>query len=358
MADGKPRVKYQVFVSSTFRDLIDERREVIQAILELDAIPSGMELFPASDKQAWELIRGVIDDCDYYVIIVGNRYGSLGPDGISFTEMEYRYAVETDIPVLPFLHAAPDTLPYNKSETNPEARDQMGAFRETLEAKHHVKYFSDAKDLGSKISRALVNAFRQHERPGWVRGGTSGDPLLITKLRQQIEEMQAEADKSRREPPRGVAHLAQGDHAFRFAMLPHGTDWGNARYIDATWDEIFGWVGPNLMGECPEAALESAIEKEARGQIGGPRSYMYHIAPLDFGAIKVQLNALGLMVTSDKKRSVTDTRTYWQLTPYGETYLTKLRAIPIGQTEVIPDDVEEGEDGEDDAEGGDDDILG
>ncbi|MBK8887634.1 MAG: DUF4062 domain-containing protein [Saprospiraceae bacterium] len=30
--------KYQVFVSSTFMDLIDERQEVMQALLELDCL--------------------------------------------------------------------------------------------------------------------------------------------------------------------------------------------------------------------------------------------------------------------------------------------------------------------------------
>lgn len=68
--------RYQVFVSSTFRDLQDERREVMQALLEMDCIPAGMEMFPAADEQAWQLITGVIDQSDYYALIVGGRYGS------------------------------------------------------------------------------------------------------------------------------------------------------------------------------------------------------------------------------------------------------------------------------------------
>ena len=81
--------KYQVFVSSTFMDLIDERQEVMQALLELDCIPVGMELFPAADEDQWTLIKGLINDCDYYVLIIGGRYGSLGPSGKSDTQMEY-----------------------------------------------------------------------------------------------------------------------------------------------------------------------------------------------------------------------------------------------------------------------------
>jgi len=78
--------RYQVFVSSTFWDLKDERREVMQALLQSDCIPAGMELFPASDEESWELIRSVIDDCDYYIVIVAGRYGTIDETtGLSFT---------------------------------------------------------------------------------------------------------------------------------------------------------------------------------------------------------------------------------------------------------------------------------
>lgn len=80
--------RYQVFVSSTYQDLQEERQEVMHALLELDCIPAGMELFPAANESQWSLIKRVIEDCDYYVLILGGRYGSCGPDGLSYTEME------------------------------------------------------------------------------------------------------------------------------------------------------------------------------------------------------------------------------------------------------------------------------
>jgi hypothetical protein len=61
------QVRYQVFVSSTYRDLQQERQQVMQALLELDCIPAGMELFPATDDDQWTLIKKVIDNSDYYV---------------------------------------------------------------------------------------------------------------------------------------------------------------------------------------------------------------------------------------------------------------------------------------------------
>ncbi|MDR9828507.1 DUF4062 domain-containing protein [Vibrio sp. FNV 38] len=68
-------IKHQVFVSSTYKDLIEERKEVIHALLELDCIPAGMELFPATDEDAWSLIKEIIDNCDYYILIIGGKYG-------------------------------------------------------------------------------------------------------------------------------------------------------------------------------------------------------------------------------------------------------------------------------------------
>jgi hypothetical protein len=97
------QIRYQVFVSSTYDDLREERQQATQAILEAGYFPSGMELFPASDDTQWELIKRVIEESDCYVVIVAARYGSLGPEGRSYTEMEYDYAVERGIPVLGFV---------------------------------------------------------------------------------------------------------------------------------------------------------------------------------------------------------------------------------------------------------------
>ena len=74
--------RYQVFVSSTYADLKNERSRVIQTLMEMDCIPSGMELFPASDEEQWEFIKRIIDDCDYYLLIIGGKYGKPGPDGL------------------------------------------------------------------------------------------------------------------------------------------------------------------------------------------------------------------------------------------------------------------------------------
>src|SRR5436309_8011810 len=103
--------KYQVFVSSTKADLRQEREKVLQALLEVDCIPIAMELFPPSDETAWEYIQRVIDQCDYYVLILAGKYGSIeAGSGLSYTEKEYRYADGNKKPIITFYHRDPSKL--------------------------------------------------------------------------------------------------------------------------------------------------------------------------------------------------------------------------------------------------------
>jgi len=110
--------RYQVFVSSTFVDLKEERQKVLQTLMEMDCIPAGMELFPAADEEQWEFIQKIIDDCDYYLLIIGGRYGSLADDGLSYTEKEFDYAVSKGIKVIALVHKQPDSLPRDKTEVD------------------------------------------------------------------------------------------------------------------------------------------------------------------------------------------------------------------------------------------------
>ncbi|HHH3525538.1 TPA: DUF4062 domain-containing protein, partial [Enterobacter hormaechei subsp. hoffmannii] len=122
--------RYQVFVSSTFTDLEEERKHVIQTLMEMDCIPAGMELFPAIDEGQWEFIKKVIDDCDYYLLIIGGRYGSVAEDGLSYTEKEFDYAVSKGLRVVVLVHENPENLPLAKSEKDSELREKLAAFIE------------------------------------------------------------------------------------------------------------------------------------------------------------------------------------------------------------------------------------
>ncbi len=69
--------RYQVFISSTFSDLLNERKMILDLLLMADCIPAGMEAFAAADAEQFDIIKKVIDLCDYYVLIIGKRYGTV-----------------------------------------------------------------------------------------------------------------------------------------------------------------------------------------------------------------------------------------------------------------------------------------
>ena len=80
--------KYQVFVSSTYEDLKAERQIVIEALLGKNCIPVGMEYFPAANDEQFTVIQKLISKCDYYIVIVGGKYGSVdGKTRKSYTQI-------------------------------------------------------------------------------------------------------------------------------------------------------------------------------------------------------------------------------------------------------------------------------
>ena len=133
----------------------------MHVLLELDCIPSGMELFPVADEDQWSLIKGVIDDCDYYLVIIAGRYGSVGPDGVSYTEKEYRYAVENNKPVVAFLHSDPDSIAGKHLEQKDEGKAKLQAFR-TLVQQKMCKNWSTPHELGSVVARSLAQLRKKH----------------------------------------------------------------------------------------------------------------------------------------------------------------------------------------------------
>jgi uncharacterized protein DUF4062 len=120
--------RHQVFVSSTYRDLVDERESVLRALLEMNCIPSAMELFPASDDAKWDLIRRLIDACDYFVVVVAGKYGWVAPDGRSYTEMEYDHALSTQKPIMGFYYSDIAKLPGERLESTDEGRRKLNLF--------------------------------------------------------------------------------------------------------------------------------------------------------------------------------------------------------------------------------------
>jgi len=338
--------RYQVFISSTFTDLKEERQAALGAILELDHMPAGMELFPAADDSAWQLIKDVVDASDYYVLIVGGRYGSLDEEGIGYTEREYDYALSTKKPVVPLLHHKPDNLPREKTETDDATWKKLESFRKKVEKRHTCVYWISPEDLKAKLIVGLTAALKRHPAIGWVRadevpsGATLSD---ILALRQRVEELERELEAERTAPPPGTEDLLQGEDTFEigfhFSARKHGTysDTSYQATIEPSWNESFAGVAPKMIYEASDTDLRAAFRSHftalAIADFQGDKDLKNHqlrdfrFKNEDFDTCIVQLRALGLIADSQRKRSVRDAGTYWTLTPFGDRQMVILRAL-------------------------------
>lgn len=162
--------KYQVFISSTYKDLIPERAAVMQVLLDNDCIPVGMEQFPASGMSQMEYIRKMLDDCDYYILILAGKYGSQDSDGIGFTEKEFEYADSKGLPILSFVYRDLGELSVDKSEITEDRRSLLSAFREKVCARRLVKFYQSIGDLKAEVATSINLCKRDFPAIGWVRG--------------------------------------------------------------------------------------------------------------------------------------------------------------------------------------------
>jgi hypothetical protein len=193
---------HTVFISSTFEDLREERAEVQKAILRLGCLPIGMELFPAADDDAWGFITREIQRSDYYVLIVGGRYGSVDADGVSFTEKEYRLAKKLGKPCLVFVRSEAQPVPEIKREQDEEKRGKLKQFILELNSSRLTRSFESLHQLGADALYSLTELRKSRPTPGYTRSDSSkrtvgvGNSEEDAKLKLITEHMRAELDRS------------------------------------------------------------------------------------------------------------------------------------------------------------------
>lgn len=187
------RKKLQVFVSSTYTDLIRERQAAVEAILTAGHIPAGMELFTAGDESQMEVIRQWIDESDVYVLILGGRYGSIEPTtGKSYTQLEYEYALSQHKPLFACVinDGAIDAKVKAEGRTVIETENpkKLAEFRAAVLTKL-IKFWEDTKDIKIVVTETLGKLARRPDLVGWVRVSSQSDlPALADEIARLSKE--------------------------------------------------------------------------------------------------------------------------------------------------------------------------
>lgn len=181
--------KLQIFISSTYTDLKEERQAAVEAILGSRHIPAGMELFKAGNTSQLETIKKWINESDLYMLILGGRYGSIEPQsGKSYTQIEYEYAIKQNTPVFAvvlsdsFLHkkAADGTEVFEKDN-----KEKYDNFKEFVMTKI-IKQVDDCKDIQLAIKDSIIELENENKLCGWVRTSEIEDCTKIIKENNRL----------------------------------------------------------------------------------------------------------------------------------------------------------------------------
>jgi len=306
---------------------------VISALLQIDCFPAGMELFPAADDDSLTLIKSVINDSDYYLVILAGRYGSVhGPSGKSYTHLEYEYAVDSGKPTIALLHSNPGSLAADRTERTEETRKLFEAFSAELKKKN-CRYWTDRAELTAAVFTGVQHLKKTRPALGWTQNTTLSDEGLKDELLRVRREMEMQglelAEAKARNAPTGVDGLEQGSDqtsiVIEFAEHPPST-------FTVEWDEIMRSVLPQTLGAGAEDAdIRMALASLAR------ESEVFDTLPLyawdsarlslnSFGRVINQMVALGL-IEGRQHPSASTPETIWVATPYGFKEGSRLVAL-------------------------------
>jgi hypothetical protein len=145
-----------IYISSTFKDLEEFRRQVSATLRRMHHLDVAMEYYGAQDTRPLDKCLADVASCDLYICIVAWRYGFI-PMGHShsITELEYRQAVESGKPRLVFLLS--EDAPWPQSRVERDAYDRVAEFRDRLREDRIVAEFIDAADLARRVGEAIYN---------------------------------------------------------------------------------------------------------------------------------------------------------------------------------------------------------
>lgn len=328
------QIKYQVFISSTYDDLGEERSVVIRSILEMGHIPVGMEMFSAADDEQWAIIKRVIEESDYYVVIVAHRYGS-EVDGVSYTEKEYDFAVEKGIPTLRFVIHKDAKWSDAKRDQGNQAKsklEKLRRFKEKLKTRP-VGWWKSADDLYGTVSIALMKQMTAVPRIGWIRGDNAPSQQMASelarlsgensRLRASIEELTRQvATEEKSKISETIEALYKQEYAVD--LFFEGAKAFEKAPEPLKLYDLYVHVAPAALVEISSndvaqyiSMLANKTERTLRKLWPVPKNYTDTIMSMYF--------AMDLILPSKRKHGLNDSRKYWTLSAFGQSVLKEIR---------------------------------
>lgn len=332
--------RYHVFISTTGSDMQVERTVLSQTLVSQGFFSWGLE---QRTPLTTAFARRQIDDCDYFILMLGSRYGELSASGVSYLHLEYIYAVTKQKPILVLLHESPDSRLPELQEPDQEGRVKFQDFRRQLQRERDmVVTFRDTRDLEMALRHAMPQLTARYPAQGWIRPNQT----LIQQLQDDNEQLRQKLlqleSQQRVAVSSGTAAnglsldlpQVQGDEEYVFDYKVHAYQDGNFRELRPQrrmrWNDLLLVLGPGFSPSAPEDHfarvmndyLNSTALTDVRDVM--PRAHAVarcQINVRSLHGIKMQLKHNGWItpVGRDDRQ-----RILWELTATGERQLAKL----------------------------------
>ena len=332
--------KYQVFVSSTFKDLESERNLVIKAVLEMGHIPVGMEMFSAADEEQWNIIKKQIDQSDYYMVVVAHRYGSCDASGVSYTEKEYDYALSKGIPCLGFVLEDGIQWSKDKADSDRTTLKKLKSFKEKIKLKP-VSFWKNGEDLYGRCSIALMKAFNAYPREGWVRASQIQDATVskeIVRLSAENADLRArlqifETNALKASTIQRAIETMRVNKRKISVWEKNASDWGPPKEV--TLYQIFETLAMEMQVELSLSEIAQYTATNILGMTSSVIRPTWATPRNTIRSILADLSALKCVAPSTRRKPVADKNEYWSLTEYGSNVLAEMRRRRLNRVERL-----------------------
>jgi tetratricopeptide (TPR) repeat protein len=156
----------KVFISSTYKDLIDYRAAAIRAVEGTNYQASKMEVFGARPDEPLDACLKEVEESDFFLGIYAHRYGYI-PTGseISITEMEYVHARKLGKTIYCFVIDEENQPWLPKFMDGEPGASKLKDFKSRIQTDHVCAFFTSAEDLGMKVANALSHYTANHNEP-------------------------------------------------------------------------------------------------------------------------------------------------------------------------------------------------
>ena len=339
--------RYHVFISTTEIDMHAERVVLSQTLVSQGFFSWGLE---SRTPLTTAFARRQIDDCDYFILMLGSRYGELSASGVSYMHLEYIYAVTKQKPILVLMYEAPESRGDQFQDQHPEGKLKFLDFRRQLQRERDmVMTFRDLRDLEVAIRHTMPQFLTRYPAQGWVRPNHQQVQQLQDEneqLRQkltQLEQRQSTLINPNKINPTGnptplqrPADLpqVQGHEEIAFDYKVHAYQDGNFRELrpqrQMSWNDLLMVIGPGFAPAMPEDSFAKILNDYLNSTA---LSDVRDVMPRAHAVARCQINIRALHMIKTQFKNNTwivpigrddRQRVLWELSAVGERQLSRL----------------------------------